>query len=150
MSRIMVRAGTQADYQDMLPLGQRFADYSHYKGTVDPAHICMAFERSRQAGLLGVAFSDAKLVGGLIGVSVPQWYDPTMLIAVELAWWVDPQYRNTRAGLLLLNQYEEQARATGHRYCAMMTLEGLDSELLSLLYERRGFHLTERSFMKVL
>jgi len=68
------------------------------------------------------------------------------LIATELAWWVDPEYRGTSEGKELLTSFEGWAKDKGCKYITMISLD----EGLGKYYEKCGYLLTERSYMREL
>jgi RimJ/RimL family protein N-acetyltransferase len=145
-----VRLGRESDYAALFPLGQDFADFSPFGGTADPATLRKVFDASSDSGLLIVADVDSTVAGALVGMSVTQWYDPNMRIAVELAWWLSPEHRHGSLGLRLVRAFEAQAKSTGHKFCTMMTLNTPDAARLGALYERSGYRLTETAYMKAL
>jgi GNAT superfamily N-acetyltransferase len=70
-------------------------------------------------------------------------------VATEVAWWVDPQYRNTRIGLELLSAYEAWAELNNYRAVQTALLSHLKgSESLPRIYARRGYTKTEESFIQ--
>lgn len=46
-------------------------------------------------------------LGFIIGAITPHLFNPKVVVLTELLWWVDPQFRKTRAGYLLLKQFVE-------------------------------------------
>ena len=48
------------------------------------------------------------VTGGLVAMLAPMWFAPSVLMAVELAWFVDPKHRGT-AGLMLARKFEHWA-----------------------------------------
>lgn len=76
-------------------------------------------------------------LGFIAGYRTPHPFNPHLRVLTESFWWVAPEHRKTRAGLLLLNEFE----AYGRRYCdwVVMTLEHH-----SPVHPR---HLTNRDFV---
>ena len=56
-----------------------------------------------ETGIL--VFKDGRPVGCLGGVVLPNIYNPNLTVMTELIWYVLPEYRNTRAGSMLLKAY---------------------------------------------
>jgi RimJ/RimL family protein N-acetyltransferase len=46
-------------------------------------------------------------VGLISGVMIPHLLNPAVTVLHELFWWVNPKYRGTRAGLMLLEDFVE-------------------------------------------
>lgn len=69
-------------------------------------------------------------------------------VATELAWWMDEDYRRTRDSLDLFEAYEEWARRIGAGLVQMALLSS--SPDLTKIYERSGYRMTERTFLKEL
>ena len=147
----VVRLGRETDYPQLYAMGQRFADASPFKGTANAAQLRRVLVESSEDGLLLVAAVNDLVVGCLVGVTNTLWYDPDTLLAVELAWWIDPEFRKGTVGLRLWRGFETQARAAGCKFCTMMTLPLTDpTGRIATMYERQGYVLTEKSYMKEL
>lgn len=67
--------------------------------------------------------------------------------ALEMMWYVYPEYRNPRRVLRMLAAYEYWARMKG---CEAASLACLDTKDLTKLYERQGYVKKEMSFFKEL
>lgn len=72
-------------------------------------------------------------------------------IAMELVWWVKPEYRKGKEALKLLKVYEHWAEHIAE--CSIVTLglfhNGME-KTLDKYYRRKGYTITESSYMKVL
>lgn len=89
---------------------------------------------------------DGRPVGLIAGVCGPHPLNPDLTIATELAWWVCPPDRGTRAGLELLNAFDAWADAR-RAHLVNMTLE-VGSAVADRTLTRRGYALTERQFLR--
>jgi len=84
--------------------------------------------------------------GGMIGgITMPFLYG-TGKMATEVAWWVDEDKRNTGLGKELIEAFEYWAEKAG---CKFITMVSLDEDL-GKYYEKRGYTLHERSYLKVI
>lgn len=96
----------------------------------------------------GTAFvvkRDDECVGALGAILLPNLFNPTITTLAEVFWYVLPEYRNTRAGSLLLLAFEKK----GEEVADEATLSLLGSSKVNLgTLEKRGFHLGEFSFRK--
>lgn len=140
-----VRVATPDDYALIKDLCTKFLDNSPYKDLYNSAaisHLVSGFLYT-PADKIVLLYEDK---GILAGLSSPFLFNPLKKMATELAWWVEPQYRQTSIGKELLDAFEEWAKNTG---CELVTMVCLD-DLLGKYYERRGYSLKERAYMKVL
>ncbi len=110
--------------------------------------MCRTFECMHAQGLLLVAYEGEKIVGGIGGVAGPAFFNDAYTIGSERFWWLDRDYRASRAGLLLLRGIEDAARAAGCHYWSMLSLEASDPERAHFIYTRMGYAQSERMSMK--
>lgn len=81
--------------------------------------------------------------GMILGTVIPFVFG-TKTIAAELAWWVNPDKRRTRAGAKLIEAFEYWAKLAG---CAAVTATAL-TDSLGKYYEKHGYKLYDRAYMK--
>ena len=93
----------------------------------------------------GIVLLDVENRGMLIGLKVQFAYGITNQ-ALELAWWVEEEHRNTKIGIELLGAFEYWAEKNG---CKFITMSSLDDGV-GKYYEKQGYELTERTYMKEL
>lgn len=67
-------------------------------------------------------------------------------MAVELGWYVQPEYRGEKIGKALIDGFENWAEVMD---CKLITMVSIDEEM-GKYYEKRGYKLYERSYMKEL
>jgi len=66
-------------------------------------------------------------------------------IARETVWYIEPSHRGSNA-VKMLDAYEAWARARG---CYFVAMAGMgDDPRVAKLYQRRGYHVAERHFLK--
>lgn len=87
---------------------------------------------------------DSDLVGFIAGYLTPHPYNPTIRVLTESFWWVDQEFRGSRAGLALLNALIAFGRE--HADWIVMTLEH-ESPVNPETLTRRGFRLKETSYL---
>ena len=85
-------------------------------------------------------------VGFLAGMSSPFVFGDCKL-ASEIAWWIDEEKRNSGIGKELVEAFEYWAKNVAG--CTLITLTGLD-EGLGKFYEKKGYELYERAYMKAI
>lgn len=85
--------------------------------------------------------------GGFIAAaSVPFLFGPSKVVS-EIAWWVDEDKRKTGTGAALLSALEYWAKEVAK--ADMVTMASLISDLDSY-YEKKGYKLYEKAYMKIL
>ena len=85
-------------------------------------------------------------VGFLAGMSSPFVFGPH-LIASEIAWWIEPDKRQNGVGAELVDAFEYWAKNVAN--CTVITLTSLDDSV-GKFYEKKGYALHERAYMKQL
>ena len=73
----------------------------------------------------------------------------TEKIAMELAWWVEEEYRGSRKSIELLLAYKQWAKKVGCSTVQVGFIEGYSPKGLDRLYTSQGFKLHERGYMGV-
>lgn len=137
-------AHTEEDFKLTVDLAMRFAAASPYAKYVElgamqnMVAICMRKQDS-------IVFLDTEGRGMLMGTIVPFIYGSKQ-VAVELGWWVDPEARNAGVGRELIERFELWAKIMG---CELITMISIDDQI-GLYYEKRGYELRERTYMKEL
>lgn len=114
-------------------------------------HLCTqslakTFIRSVQDGLAFVAEDDGDVCGMLIAHKAPAFFDHTLLIAQEIGWWVDEDYRDTRAASMLISKFEQEAKLECE-YVVMSLLATSPKEIDGYL-KHLGYTEKERSYFK--
>jgi GNAT superfamily N-acetyltransferase len=103
--------------------------------------------RDRNKGIVILYIMNDKPVG-LIGGLTSEMIFSHDLVASELFWWVDPNFRSRKA-LSLKEAFEYWARRVGAKYVAMGALPS-QGEKVARFYERTGYKNLENSYLKVL
>ena len=144
---ITVRPAYASDVHWMLPQLQKFSQFYGTKIQLfgDEAHARCFIENQIEQHLVLIADRDGTgPIGFISGIVTLHPYNPSIRLLSESFWWVDEEFRGTRAGLLLLEEFV----AWGKVNCDWITFaleEHSPVRDKSLL--KRGFHLQERSFL---
>lgn len=145
----MIRDATVNDIPALLDMGMRFHAGSAYAKLIEPSRLAVQATLKSlielPIGCVIVDERDGALVGAILGVLVPHFITGQQ-IATELSWWVDPEHRG--AGLRLMERLEEWARDRGAKFITMV--EPPENPRVGQLYERHGYMLLEKSYMKAL
>jgi hypothetical protein len=94
------------------------------------------FDSGMSNGILLIAENGGVPIGCISGLYCPNPFNNSLVILQEIFWYVLPEHRNGRAGLLLLNEFSEIGRQTANDI--FMSL--LDSsEVSQRMMTRKGF-----------
>lgn len=119
-------------------------------------------EKSDKAGfgdfLDRVEASDAAQVwvvdkaGEIVGIAgamaFPLYFAPSVTVAQELFWWIDPAERGTTAAKQMMFEIEGWAERIGASQLFMIALENERAATMERVYSRQGFSPIERTFTK--
>lgn len=104
--------------------------------------------KDRESWLVLILQSEGKPVGMLIAVTVPSLFGSDKL-AVELSWYVEPEYRATKKSLEMLKMYEYWAENLMHvDLISLSSLGTLSEDRLDKLYTRLGYKKEENTYVK--
>lgn len=150
---VTVRPATESDITSLVMMGGEFfqqTGYSEHGLSCDPFHLHQFLEQaltSDEHAVL-VAEVDGSVAGVIGAVASPNYFTPQR-IASELFWWMNPEARSGRAALQLLSALEQWARDKGCVVLAMVDIALMQSNA-PRIYERKGYQLAERSWIKTL
>lgn len=144
---IAVRAALHEDKPWILDQLQAF---SQFFDSARPLFPTMEYADSLLSVLIEtqlflVSRDENGLTGFIAGFIAHHPLNPDITVLNELFWWVKPECRGSRAGLLLLRAYEDYGKQ--HAHWIVMTLEA-DSPVHPDTLIRRGFRPKETTFLK--
>ena len=91
-----------------------------------------------------IAEDNITRMGVIAGVKSPHHFNPEIRCLVELIWWVPEEFRDGRAGIALMREFEKVGRAEAD--CVVMSLE-VGSTVRAEHLTKHGYRLAERSFV---
>lgn len=144
----MIRCLTSEEVPLLIEGGREFFEEGKIPGGLRADHFIaswQSFIESKDGRILGL-FSDGGELLGMLGFIVHPDMNNGDRIAVECFWFVRKPHRGQ--GLQLFEEFERQAKDMGAVRLAMIHLERLQPEKLSNLYERMGYTLIERHYVK--
>ncbi len=145
------RHATFADIPELTRMGRDFWNTTPYSDiALCPDSLAETFMGMISNDLLIVAHDGETVVGAVGAIASPLYANKAVLVGAEMFWWVDPQYRNTGAGKLMLTAIEDAARAAGIERFSMSAFDDIEIDKAASIYSRFGYTPTERSFGKVL
>lgn len=145
----MLKIPTIEDIDNLIPLFKKFFDnspYKNYKWDEDAAwETAATLIMDKENSVVITYIIDDKPVGIIAGTSCKSLFSFEK-VATEIIWWVEEDYRNTRAGLELFNALEYWAFNVINS--SMLSMVYLENNNLEKLYEKKGYVRTESSFVK--
>lgn len=136
------------DVGSVIKMARSFALHSPYKDfPMEQEKIeefVLSLMRDKNKTIVILYLHKDKPVGMLAGMSSEMIFSREK-IASEVIWWVEPGFRS-RKTLALKEAYEYWAKRIGAKYIQMANL---NDEKIERYYERTGYKLTERAYLKV-
>jgi GNAT superfamily N-acetyltransferase len=146
---VTIRAAQIEDLSACLVMARKFFAVCGIKGVEFDFDTCAErFITAVGQKLCFVAESQGQLVGFVLGAACPSIFNKHILAGVELAWWVEPEFRNGILGIKLLKAIENSAKEQGIKSWSMICLEAQEPEKVESMYLRLGYEKTERTFVR--
>jgi N-acetylglutamate synthase-like GNAT family acetyltransferase len=106
---MIIRDATTNDWKDIKRLMVDFANFNPVEDLRQPEYNerhtdSVLFTLSKQ-GMMLVAEDNERVVGMLLASLIGDTWLPHIVRMVEVAWWVETDYRKTTAGARLLKEY---------------------------------------------
>ena len=141
-----IREAREADIDWLLPqLGNFAATCGLERPIMGSEDHCRSFLRSlMQDGVFLIAHKDEVRVGFIAGTIHPHPFNPDNTVLSEVFFWVDPQFRFSRASLMLLEEFKQFGQD-----CADLISFSLltNSPVKPSSLTRRGFKAVESSYL---
>jgi GNAT superfamily N-acetyltransferase len=135
-------ANLAKEFHDLAQCGTIFSPTRFWQ-TI--AHL----EGSDSLFLHGYFLDDGTMAGLLIGTISPQMMTDTV-VAQEIMWYVQPEYRNTLGSVRLLSDFEQWAKKRGADGIIMASFTATEEQKLGEFYRRRGYQHLETHLLKLL
>ena len=146
----MVRDGVEGDIPRIVEMSKEFWHSTIYDEELEPDSIIGMARMCMESGLMSVIEVSGRVVGFACAVMGPLLASTKALAGSEIAWWVDPEFRAGRNGILLLRHIENSAKKAGIKYWNMAYMESSMPESIKSMYERLGYTRTEVIYSRVL
>ena len=147
MHKYAVRPAQLEDIQWMLPQLENFSDFygTHHQlfGTAESSAQVVQFMIEKHVVFV-CERSDVGPIGFISGFVNPHIYNPDMNVLTEAWWWVLPEFRGTKAGLLLLNSFTEWGKENVDWITFALPHHSPANDACLL---RRGYKLQEKTFL---
>lgn len=146
----MIRKVSISEIGVMVEAAQMFFDEGNIPGGFKPEVFHRTIEGMMTSGngvVFGLFGPDGGFQGALAAVKYSDMFNGDRL-AVEIAWYVMPQFRGR--GIALLTAFEDWARAEKCARMQMIHLQALQPEKLKAFYEHVGYRHFESGYLKIL
>lgn len=144
---MIVRPATAEDREALLDMGAKFYTATDYPYPYCRGTTGVIADMMIATGLALVAEHDGRLVGMVGLVLTPFLFNAQFTEACEVMWWVDPDDRESGAGMALLRAVEPACRAVGADRVRMMHLPNSPAHV-GALYQKLGYIPSEFSYTK--
>ena len=142
-----VRKATPDDAFDVLMLAHQFAKEAPAGFKFSKDKVESFFDRvlADPTMVLFVSEDEDGIGGFIVGLYTDHAFNDAKM-AAELGWFMTKDKRGGTQAIRLVKAFEQWAKDIGAEYVAMCDIIGLSD--LANLYDRSGYSLTERTFMK--
>lgn len=136
----------EADFVEMGRLAHAESVFSRFVG-YDPVKLIEVAKRYAELEdhFLGVAMDGDKAVGVFAG-HIADYYFTSDSLARDVLWYVREEYRNTGAGLVLLDMFERWSKARGARIVYLSQDSGINIDKFTRMLEKRGYTLVGANY----
>lgn len=149
----MVRVATEKDIGKIISMGRAFFSMTNFAKLFDfdDESFLKTFHALDGAnGVCYVCEKEGEIIGISGAIAYPFYLNLSHKTGQELFWWVDPEHRHGRSGILLLRAIEEWAKSIGCKTFSMISMDSIGGEKISSLYKKLGYSSTEHSHIKEL
>lgn len=144
----MIRLATEKDFPVILDMCGRFWQHTLYSEPFDRDHTEIMVSLAHEHKLLGVAEVNDQVIGFLAAIKFPLLANRETFGGTEVAWWVEPEFRQGTRGIKLLNFMEKQAKEQGIKYWTMVSMESSEPEKAAKIYQHLNYKRSETSYTK--
>lgn len=148
-----IRKADDNDFDSVFAMAHKFYQTTvHSKdGSFDVEAAVQEYVQMLTSGFMLVAEREEELVGviGCVMSPAPFPMDSSQMLCIEKLWWVEPDYRGTRAGPMLHKAAEEEAKAMKADKMIMVSLSTSPPEV-DKYYIDSGYSPEETLYFKEL
>ena len=145
----MIRLAEIDDIPHIIDMAKTFWEKTVYDEPINEetisamCHLCIQNKLMCVLDIEGPKGFGCLTKGALLG-------DHRVTVGTEVAWWVEPEYRESGYGIELLKMLEKLAKDAGIKYFTMVYMESCMPEVIKEIYQKMGYNRHEISYMKVL
>lgn len=145
----MIRQATSDDLRRIVEMSEKFYPQTPYilLTPFDPEAVGALALALIESGIMLVAEVEGEVVG-MVGLAIaPFIFNPELVGAYEVIWWVEPEHQSNGVGRALLEAIDDLARERG-AFFVHMALMPNSPDAAAALYFKLGYAHTEMSFTK--
>lgn len=146
----MIRNGEHTDVPAIVDMAREFWSHTVYEDPYDPESVARMATLCIDQGLMSIAQIGGCIVGFACGIMGGLLGNGSVRTGTEVAWWLNPEHRNGKVGILLLKHLEDRARDAGIKYWNMAYMMSSMPEQVESIYQRLGYTKTEVIYSRVL
>lgn len=138
-----LRIASINDLDEVYGMAKKFIATTDYKDIYEETalrNLCSAILSSDGSSSICIIHEGNGFIAGMVA---PLIFGNKRL-ATEIGWWVEPDKRKSNVGKELIEAFEYWAKTV---QCDQIVMISLDDDL-GKYYEKRGYHLHERAYMK--
>lgn len=140
----MIREATHVDLPRIVEMGRTFRRDSTYVNYLIDNPERMAELATQLIDKNGLLVSESEgIIVGMLGYIVYSHFISGELVAGEVFWWVEPNYRGH--GLRLLHEMEARAKKAGAKHIQMIA----PNQRVASLYERLKYEFVESTYQRL-
>ena len=146
-----IRKATVFDAANIAELGTKFFEFSEFKNfvTYDKVSAEENILKVLTQGCIFIAETDDnEIVGLIIGLLTPFWFNSAVKAATELAWFIDEKHRKGTVALRLYKEFEKWGHDNGATVFVMSDLVVDGETPAGTLFNKLGFTTVERAHIK--
>lgn len=145
MSKWLVRTAKPSDCEWIVEQAKHFIDYLQLQFEANEPHLRQVIAEFVTKHVVVLVEKDGVRCGIAAALLQPHVFNPNVRTLTEVMWWVVPEYRNTRAGLLLLDTLDDIGNKTAD--LVVMSVEA-HSSVNERTLVKRGYKKQELAFVK--
>lgn len=100
------------------------------------------------AGICYIAEHDDERIGMILGMISPNIWAPQYLFLHQMLYFVEEEYRNTRAGYLLFKEFDKKSKEMVEAKRVHHITLSAPKTLLEMNFDRFGYELCEKTWIK--
>lgn len=144
-----IRDALPSDIPELVRMGSRSLKEGPYSGEIDnPEQSArLALDVMNQSnGKILIAEDDEGKSAGLLGFILYPHYFTGRLMAIEIMWWVEPEYRSSMIGIVLVRAAQRIAKTMGA--VVMQFTAPSATPQVGKAYEAMGYRKMEEAYQR--
>jgi len=149
---MIIRPADRFDLPYFIDLIHRINDMDELgdvvQGILDDEHLNQLFATVLAgAGLCYIAESDTR-IGMILGIVSPNMWAPKYLFMHQVLYFVEEEYRNTRAGYMLFKKFDQECQKLVEQKRIHHVTLSAPKTLIDMNFERFDYELSEKTWIK--